>query len=829
MPAAIPIVAAAGVGGGISAAATGAGLAGGALFAATVGASLASAATAYGASRVLGLNDKNSSVDNLYSGVRVNPGKADEPIPIVYGEMRVSGPLAFRKTIDDENKLLWVVPCWSEGEIESIEEHYLDNRKLSGILEGDDAENIKEVRVHLGELNQQADSTMVSEIPDWTTAHRLRGIAYTGLKLKYNKNGPNAFKNGFPQMSALIKGIKCFDPRTGEDEWTNNPALILLDYLTNSIYGRGVPYSNIDEPAFIAAANYCEEKVTYPNGNKYQRYTCNLALDPKQTIRQNVLAIASTCRGWPIYTGGMWTLVLDKPEEYTSLRLTDDIMIGDWTVELGKKANRYNRVRVSYIDSRRKYEPNQVIVKSDAMLAEDGGIENEWQLALPGTVTKREAKRIASQELKQARQSTFITGRCTLAALAYSVGDVVPVDSALNGWDGKPFRFTKMDLANDDTVGIEAVEYDPSVHTLDVDDEDDIPDTNLPDPFKRPIPKNIILRAGTEELLISGSGDIISRLFVSWNYAGDKGISVERTNVRWKATYDSEDKWIYTYTDDLNLYLQPVSDGQRYDVQLQSVNFAQLESAWTSVESVLIEGKSVLPRTPFGFYVNPEPDGRKSYVWDDGERDKDWRGWRIYYGSTNAFGSAIRLHDGVVTDSPYIASLPYAGVWYFWLVQVDTSNNESLPRPIGPIDLTGVQIGNALFQADARALSWPGTTDGINRNGQLVATDTGTWADLGATRWLDWDFWGVSPAASFVYTHTTVDLGASQTVTPLAFPGGSDDLTAEVRDSANGTAWNAWVAPGVEVTNRFFEFRVTVATTASPIAHLNSFLMMLVE
>lgn len=831
MVAAVPIGVGIGVaaGGGTAAA----GLSGGALFAATLATAAGSAAASYGAAQVLGLNDKNSSVDNLYSGINVNPGKADEALPIVYGQMRISGPLAFRKTVDDENKRLWVVVCWSEGQIDSIEEYYLDNRKLSDILEGEDANNIKEVKEFKGKDSQQADAEMIAEIPDWTSAHRLRGIAYTAFDLLYNKNGPNAFKNGFPIISAKGLFRECFDPRTGETVWTNNSSLILLDYLTNKTYGRGVPYSIMDEPAFIVAANYFDEKVSYPNGNKYTRYTCNIALDPNQTVRQNALAIASTCRGIPIYTGGMWTLVADRPEEYAALRLTDDIMVGDWTVELGKKANRYNRVRVSYVDSRRKYSPNQVIVKSDAMLEEDGGIENEWKLALPGTVTRREAKRIASQELKQARQSKRVFGRCNLAGLGYAVGDVVQIDSELNGWDGKPFRIMRLDLAPDDTVGIEAIEYDPSVYTLDVDDEDEIPDTNLPDPFLRPKPKNINLTASTDELLIAGDGSIISRLLVTWNYAGSKGYSVSRTELRWKSTFSSGAaeavQWIYTYTDDLNLYLQPVADGQSYDVQLRSVNFVNLHSEWTSLESVIIEGKTALPRKPTGFHVNAEPDGRKSYVWDDGERDKDWAGWRIYYGASSAFGSAIKLHDGLLTDSPYLASLPYGGVWWFWIVQVDTTTNESEPRRIGPIDLSGVQPGNALFQADARALGWPGTTDGVISGGQIVAVDTGTWADLGATQWANWDFWGVSPAASFVYTHTTIDLGSSQDVIPTALAGGSDNLTAEVRDSANGSSWSSWGAVGALVTNRYFEFRVTAAVTSDPAPYLDSFVMILSE
>jgi hypothetical protein len=824
MPAAAPIVAAS-IAGSAVAGATG-GTIGGSAFAAAVASAAASAAAAYAASEVVGLNDRSSSIDELYGGLRINAGKADEPIPIIYGEMRAAGPLAYRNAFGGKNQSLWMVICWSEGEIESIDDIYFDTRRYSEMDEDDD-KNIEQLLHHMGADDQFADTKMVTQIPEWSAEHRLQGIAYSGIKLRYDVN---TWKTGLPVISAIIKGVKCYDPRDGVTRWTANPSLILLDYLMSERYGRGVPFSKIDEPSFIASANYCDEKVTYPNGKQYTRYSCNIAINPTKTLRQNALAIASSCRGIPVYQGGVWYFHIDRPGTFHSLRLDDDVMVGNWQIELGQKANRVNKVIVSYLDEKRKYEPYQVIVKSGAMLSEDSGVVNSIELPLPGTTSRRDARRIASQELKQFRQSKMISGRCTLAALDYAVGSVVQVDSALNGWNGKPFRVNRMDLNGDDTVSMECVEYDTSVYTLNVDDNDDFPETEFHDPFKTTKPKNLTITAATDELLIAGDGSILSRMLATWDYNDEKTASVLYTEVRWRNPNDQA--WVYIQTDDLSVYLQPVADLQSYDVQARSYNIAGMPSQWTSVERVLVEGKTAPPRKPTGFRVVAEPDGRKSYEWNDTERDKDWSGWQLYYSGGSTFSAALKLNQGLVTDSPYLADLPYSGIWYFWITQVDTSGNESEPRQIGPVNLVGVQIGNSLYQSDARALGWPGTLSGGEISGNIVvAIDTGTWADLAtdSVTWANWDFWGYNPASSFIYTHPAVDLGSSQTVASSAFAEGSDDLTIEVRHSADGAAWSAWAVPGGQETDRHFQFRITAATVASSVAYINSATFFLVE
>ena len=80
------------------------------------------------------------------------------------------------------------------------------------------------------------------------------------------------FPNGFPEITAIIKGKKVYDPRTSTTAWSDNPALCLRDYLTSgkegtntTIYNYGISedIESVDDDLVIIAANVCDH-LNYP-------------------------------------------------------------------------------------------------------------------------------------------------------------------------------------------------------------------------------------------------------------------------------------------------------------------------------------------------------------------------------------------------------------------------------------------------------------------------------------------------------------------------------------------------------------------------------------
>ena len=95
---------------------------------------------------------------------------------------------------------------------------------------------------------------------EWDTTHTMSGIAHIYVRIKYDTE---TLKGSVPNIACLVKGKKLFDPRNSTTVWSSNPALAIRDYLTNTVYGCRVDASEIDDEAIKAAANVCDETVTY--------------------------------------------------------------------------------------------------------------------------------------------------------------------------------------------------------------------------------------------------------------------------------------------------------------------------------------------------------------------------------------------------------------------------------------------------------------------------------------------------------------------------------------------------------------------------------------
>ena len=131
---------------------------------------------------------------------------------IVYGRAKVSGPLVFAASSADNNTLHLVIAL-AGHEIDAVESVYLNDdlstdAKFSGHVT---------VAAHLGGTDQVADADLVAAGLGWTADHRLRGVAYLYVKLTYSRD---VFPRGLPNISAVIRGKKLYDPRTGTTAWS---------------------------------------------------------------------------------------------------------------------------------------------------------------------------------------------------------------------------------------------------------------------------------------------------------------------------------------------------------------------------------------------------------------------------------------------------------------------------------------------------------------------------------------------------------------------------------------------------------------------------------
>jgi hypothetical protein len=410
----------------------------------------------------------------------------------------------------------------------------------------------------------------------WTANHKLSGVAYTWLVLKYDTN---VWKS-FPTITADINGRKIYDTRSGLTVWSDNPALIIRDYLTNTRYGRGVSASDIDDTSITAAANTCDELVATPTGTQ-KRYRINAIVDTSQPALDNLRHMLTSCRGVLIFTGGKYKLIIDQATSPT-FTFSEDNIIGAWSIKLGEKRARFNRVRANWINPDNEWQPAITVRDSTTFRSADNGLMLEAQIEYPYVTDPYQVQRLADMHLKQSRFGITCSFRATIAGMLCEVGDVVNITHPTPGWIiAKPFRVMRIGLLSSDEVEVTCTEYDASVYTPDTLTVPRVSETtNLPLFGTPTAPTALTLASGDTHRLISPDGIVTPRIYASWT--GSDDAQVTEYEVQFKKTTESVYTSLFVPATETGTYLAPMQYGAGYDVRIRAVNIAGFNSAWIS-------------------------------------------------------------------------------------------------------------------------------------------------------------------------------------------------------------------------------------------------------
>ena len=295
---------------------------------------------------------------------------------------------------------------------------------------------------------------------EWTSNHRLRGVAYAYCRMQFDRD---TFP-GAPTILIESTGNKVKDVHeinsgtTGTGLYSNksNPANILYDYLTDTVYGKGLDPADIDLESFVEARNYYN--------------TINLdfigIMQTDASLFDNVQQLLASSNANLYYSRGKYAISIHKQETFDSntFVFSEDNILGEWTISLGSKANRFNSMTVNYYDASNGWQPNSIKVDNSTYLAADSGVLNEGGIDLPMVRIKADAQRLGKFYLDQSRYTTVVNFKASHAALQLDVNDIVYIDHAVPGWTGsskKKFRVSALVLNSDSTVDVTLMEYAP--------------------------------------------------------------------------------------------------------------------------------------------------------------------------------------------------------------------------------------------------------------------------------------------------------------------------------------------------------------------------------
>ena len=284
---------------------------------------------------------------------------------------------------------------------------------------------------------QTCDPYMLEKCADWKEDMIGQGITWLRLSLKFDAE---KFPAGLPNIKVEKFGKEVWDPRDNKWKWSDNPALVILDYYRSWLQ---VPDDEIRIEEFIVAANICDEIVTVADGKVEPRYTINAEFDLTEPRAKVLEAMHMACCGQPTYIGGRFGILAGAYYGPASDELRPHQLVGD--LELlpePSSSDKINQVAGTFVDpiTFKKTDFPAVIVPE--WVEEDGGYPLLEDLDLRFVTSEHQAQRIANIILRQRRAARTITCSVNLSGWRYRPGQTIRFYLPAFGINGPEFRVT---------------------------------------------------------------------------------------------------------------------------------------------------------------------------------------------------------------------------------------------------------------------------------------------------------------------------------------------------------------------------------------------------
>ncbi len=555
--------------------------------------------------------------------------------------------------------------------------------------------------------------------------YRFLGIATLAVKLVYNQD---TFPQGIPNITVTLKGKKVFDPRTDTTAYSNNAALCIRDYLTDTTYGLGATAAEIDDDSFEEAADICDENVNLAAGGTEKRYTINGAFSSAEQPKEVLSKMLTACAGKLSYAGGKWVLRVGAYRS-PSKTLDEDDIIGAIQMQASQsRRDIFNAVKGTYSEPASLYQPESFPPMTNATYESEDGERIYKDIQFPFTTSAATCQRLAKIDLEKARQQITVNISCKLTAFELQPGDTVNLNFSRYGWTNKIFEVLTWEYAFADSdsgptpmVNMMLRETADAVYTWSAEETaiDLAPNTNLPDPFTVNAPGLTV-----SDTLQINAETIVTKLLA--NVTGDNTFQ-NRYEVQAKQTTETEYVNLGQASGSL-FELVGAIDGATYDVRARSINTLGVRSAWVEEQHQVV-GKTAPPQNVSDFAVNIV--NTEAHLTWTAVTDLDLSHYRIRHSraTTGAiYSDSIDLITKV--PRPAVTAIVPAMTGTYFIKAVDKLGNDSLePAQIVAIieDIKGLNVVETVTESPTFAGYKNGTA---KSNGSLVLNTSVLFDDL---------------------------------------------------------------------------------------------------
>ena len=254
------------------------------------------------------------------------------------------------------------------------------------------------------------DSEYFSNIP-------TRTYDLLGLKVKV----PSNYDTRTRKYTGMWDG-------TFKIDWTDNPAWVLYDVVTNKRYGLGGRLGEFgaDKWALYQVAQYCDQLVPDGFGGQEPRFTCNVWLTEQRSAYQVINDICSIFRAMPVWNGQQLTVVMDRPADPVWTYTNANVDESGFSYTFSARKSRHNAIQVEYADKENSYEKAIEYVADDEEIRKHG--LNVKKITAFGCTSRGQAHRTAlwllQTEKLETKTVTFTVGA---EGLMHIPGDIIKV------------------------------------------------------------------------------------------------------------------------------------------------------------------------------------------------------------------------------------------------------------------------------------------------------------------------------------------------------------------------------------------------------------------
>lgn len=352
---------------------------------------------------------------------------------VVYGTTVASGVMTFAEEQpgdQDEDELLHMALVVASHPLEGIGDIWL----------GDDLIQTFEQYVSWEFHNdrQTVDPFMRDNCPSWKDDMIGKGIAWLRISFKFNAE---KFPSGLPNIKLLKRGRRVYDPRSGYTVFSDNAALVILDYFRTYLK-RSDEHINWEQ--FKEAANICDEYVSNADGSTERRYRINGEFEVDEAPAKILDAMLQACGGELTYIAGKHGLLVGAYYGPATMTLDESCISGDIKIipETSYK-ERTNTITGTFIDPKQNYVEADfppVVVKE---WVEKDGAEITQDMDFRFVTSEYQAQRLSNIILRRKRVGRTIEIPCNMKGYKFRPGMYVKVTISQIGMRNVEMRVTK--------------------------------------------------------------------------------------------------------------------------------------------------------------------------------------------------------------------------------------------------------------------------------------------------------------------------------------------------------------------------------------------------